>query len=251
MENTNDACKKKLSKAQKRKLRRKKKKNYCQTQTCPICLDDIKDNSCKLDCGHKIHNSCIEKFVKHVYKNSNLIAVKTHGTESISMFLAKDSQIIKCPLCRCEYTATCSQVFNAMLKNKCCKPQKILGKISFVNESNGEVYCHHITKNSDYTEYLHQKDYELLNNDDTMSDSGYNIISIMKTAIENNINLHMIKCPCTNKTCPQIIPMPHNDKFSKLVNNGSIQFATIGEFTDSIISTQREFTFEMFSDKTC
>ncbi|KAH8097757.1 hypothetical protein JL720_667 [Aureococcus anophagefferens] len=55
---------------------------------CPVCLEDLGDDATALDCGHRIHASCLEEYSKNAWADGTAATRTRRGTR------------LTCPCCR-------------------------------------------------------------------------------------------------------------------------------------------------------
>jgi hypothetical protein len=59
-----------------------------RVDSCPVCLEDLGDDATVLDCGHQIHETCLEEYSKNAWADGTAATRTRRGTR------------LTCPCCR-------------------------------------------------------------------------------------------------------------------------------------------------------
>ena len=118
--------------------------------TCSICLQHVDKECCchyTLDCGHGFHSDCLLKWYnKSCSKNTQFVIP---FTDLSVQFFPQDTNCMKCPMCRAEYTVELV-IDAAEAKQKDTTMKRILGKINMLfceDEKVGPVLMTHYVTN--------------------------------------------------------------------------------------------------------
>ena len=99
--------------------------------TCCICLDDMDSTRYPLDCGHCFHSNCLLQWYKK--SSSNDMRFVTPFTDLDIQFFPMDTNCMKCPICKAEYTKELAlDKVTEKVSQKDTTIKNILGKITMV-----------------------------------------------------------------------------------------------------------------------
>ncbi len=195
--------------------------NNGENRSCSICLDVMDDKDCiSLSCGHSFHKSCSQKWnftqsIQQMENNELRVIAPLGETKGVYPVLVYENGqgAIQCAVCRAEYD---------MISTARPEPQRIICKVHFAEDEDGNTHTHNITRLSELRHYTpkHCKSYK--NWKDMLDIIIYSVLK------QNDTDLYPMRCNCARSDC---------DGFF-LLNEKMLEVARKGGFNSNIDSLE-------------